>query len=125
MVLVNEFTASAAEIVSGAIQDHDRGTIVGRRSFGKEEVQQKYGIATPAQVIDLLALMGDSADNFPGCPGAVSYTHLTSTVVTTLYRIVEQTIDRVAVVLIVLCSVDTTLCGDRAVSYTHLCANWP
>lgn len=37
--------------------------------IGKEEVQQKYGIATPAQVIDLLALMGDSADNFPGCPG--------------------------------------------------------
>ena len=32
-------------------------------------MQQKYGIATPAQVIDLLALMGDSADNFPGCPG--------------------------------------------------------
>lgn len=30
---------------------------------------QKYGIATTAQVIDLLALMGDSADNFPGCPG--------------------------------------------------------
>lgn len=32
-------------------------------------VCQKYGIASPLQVIDLLALMGDSADNFPGCPG--------------------------------------------------------
>jgi len=32
-------------------------------------VCQKYGIATTAQVIDLLALMGDTADNFPGCPG--------------------------------------------------------
>ena len=32
-------------------------------------VCQKYGITSPLQVIDLLALMGDSADNFPGCPG--------------------------------------------------------
>ncbi|WP_434502177.1 DNA polymerase I [Prevotella sp.] len=37
--------------------------------IGEKEVQEKYGIATPHQVIDLLALMGDSADNFPGCPG--------------------------------------------------------
>lgn len=37
--------------------------------IGEREVQDKYGIPTPAQVIDLLALMGDSADNFPGCPG--------------------------------------------------------
>ena len=37
--------------------------------IGEKEVQEKYGIPTPHQVIDLLALMGDSADNFPGCPG--------------------------------------------------------
>lgn len=41
----------------------------GYDTLGESEVTEKYGIATTAQVIDLLALMGDSADNFPGCPG--------------------------------------------------------
>lgn len=36
---------------------------------GTKEVKEKYGIGSPHQVIDLLALMGDSADNYPGCPG--------------------------------------------------------
>ena len=41
----------------------------GYDTLGESEVTQKYGIETTTQVIDLLALMGDSADNFPGCPG--------------------------------------------------------
>lgn len=41
----------------------------GYEKLGEPEVESKYGIPTPLQVIDLLALMGDSADNFPGCPG--------------------------------------------------------
>lgn len=37
--------------------------------LGPDEVCAKYGIQSPTQVIDLLALMGDTADNIPGCPG--------------------------------------------------------
>ena len=41
----------------------------GYETMGPAEVCQKYDLASTSQVIDLLALMGDSADNFPGCPG--------------------------------------------------------
>lgn len=37
--------------------------------LGVEEVKEKYGLTSPTQVIDMLGLMGDSADNIPGCPG--------------------------------------------------------
>ena len=63
--------------------DKDYGQLVGPHVFmyrprhgdkefdtlGVEEVKAKFGIDTPAQVIDLLGLMGDSSDNIPGCPG--------------------------------------------------------
>lgn len=41
----------------------------GYEVLGEKEVEAKYGIPTPLQVIDLLGLMGDSSDNIPGCPG--------------------------------------------------------
>ncbi|MEO6167723.1 MAG: S41 family peptidase [Chitinophagales bacterium] len=43
-ILIDEGSASASEIVTGAIQDWDRGIIVGRRSFGKGLVQEQYGL---------------------------------------------------------------------------------
>lgn len=63
--------------------DKDYGQLVGEHVFmyrprygdkefdtlGVEEVKAKFGIAEPAQIIDMLGLMGDTADNIPGCPG--------------------------------------------------------
>jgi len=50
IVLVNEGSASASEIVSGAIQDHDRGWIVGQRTYGKGLVQQQYELVDDSKI---------------------------------------------------------------------------
>ena len=50
IVLIDEFSASASEIFAGAIQDNDRGLIVGRRSFGKGLVQQQLPLSDGSAV---------------------------------------------------------------------------
>ena len=86
--LATRFGAQGAASPEGPVEvymltpDKDYGQLVGPQVYqyrprhgggyevmGVAEVCQKYSISSTGQVVDLLALMGDSADNFPGCPG--------------------------------------------------------
>lgn len=54
-ILIDEFSASASEVVSGAIQDNDRGVIMGRRSFGKGLVQRQFNLSGNSAVLLTIA----------------------------------------------------------------------
>ena len=49
-ILINENSASASEVIAGSLQDHDKGTIIGRRSYGKGLVQREMGLGDGSAV---------------------------------------------------------------------------
>lgn len=59
-----------AQLVSDRVSMYrPRHGDAGYEVMGPKEVESKYGLSAPSEVIDLLGLMGDTADNIPGCPG--------------------------------------------------------
>ena len=57
------------QLVGGSVKMYRPRHGGGYETLDAEGVKEKYGISSPEQVIDLLGLMGDAADNIPGCPG--------------------------------------------------------
>ena len=57
------------QLVGGTVRMYRPKHTGGFEVMGPEEVMAKFGISSTAQVIDMLGLMGDTADNIPGCPG--------------------------------------------------------
>ena len=57
------------QLVGGTVRMYRPKHTGGFEVMGPEEVMAKFGISSTAQVIDMLGLMGDAADNIPGCPG--------------------------------------------------------